>query len=815
MSEPVVIEYRNTRSLFDGTISYEGIVITATAQMNAAYRKMAGSVHSFSIREILEKMLDDWYSSKSELRRMIALDDIIDSIGINDPEFIQSALKSKKELLEAVRLLVDIGVRPSSLPKNTEEQRFFAEIYTRLIDDQRSAISEVWHELDDWMTPGHFARKLFDNLESIKDLHAVYFQGFYYVTPIQVRLMKAFYTLDIPVYFLNNYDSRQPDDYAIWRLNPLFWHKEHQCLFDEDDVPEPDDTSITKFKDTFSMVHYYHEIDENAEIFVPMTSELRKMMLTFFPDRENKSHMLAYPAGRYLFNLYDMWNPFANRPRILPESIRSCLATGWAGGTAEERERMLQIYDRVQTFFMDCSTIEEWEKRTDFLLDIQQELMPLFHRDYGNQVPGRWQPVLSNPLAMLGPLSCRREDIIMLATAIQRIADDCKAMYADGQRTNLKVHFATLKNLLEKRISIVDVHDEEKAIVKEFVRRLSAQDFETDAFCSTRGLSEAMAFFLGGESEPDDDGSKAGQTYPLESVEAARFLCNGKHIIIACCDTKNLPGEEKDYPWPLNSQMMYDLPMDTEQRERYECENARLENVRLANRYLFHLAANTENVEFSWISEMKGKELSPSVFLLQMINKRDMQITEKSGFILDNNSIEKKACKAFESAPIEMFAQDTSNLPEVKMDMMACKKKYWRVLYDYLLQDRPVYTSEYIIPFYLTTLIVDMSEMTGTPIRQAARYLFAIFPSFKESQQEQIISFAKRKQDNQNLRTESSGYLGKRYSNRRFYQEFLRNQFVDNVLRGDSNENLGCQWCSHSDVCFARTMSRGEYDDDK
>ena len=201
---------------------------------------------------------------------------------------------------------------------------------------------------------------------------AFYFQGFVYVRPMQSRFMEAAERTNVPVYHLRAFDERAPEAYDVWRLNPHFANLNEVRLVDdptgaEDDI-EPSvvasanskktrasskKLSVVRFDDAFSLARHVQDTPDTA-LVAPMCTDVRELLETFVESEPEKTRLLAYPVGRYLMSLYGMWNEKANTLDVTPETVRVCLATGWADEVGTKPGATLGVFDRVAPYFQDC-----------------------------------------------------------------------------------------------------------------------------------------------------------------------------------------------------------------------------------------------------------------------------------------------------------------------------------------------------------------------------------------------------------------------------------------------------------------------------
>lgn len=803
MREPIIVEYKHAESMFDGSIYYGGMVITAMMDMCQAYRERNTSCSScWHINGLLEKLLPHWVEEKTRLQQYLIISEIIDSLSIpENEEIIYRSLKANKgDILASIRMLLEIGVPVEALPDKDAEQKCFKIVYKEFCRAKGNGLQQFASAVKEWQSKDKLFQKLYEVTGSKP--RAIYLHGFYYVNALQSRLITALQTLEVPIYFLNHIDDAEPEFYEVWKHNPLFSSSWRHRIIQEERRDTKNDTPIVRqFVDDFAMVNYVARNNEKVRFYGPICKDLQELMDTFFPPKENKTQLLSYPAGRYLLDLYAMWNDEIESIELLPDKVKSCLATGWAGKTFEDGKRLLAIYEQVQDYFADCRTVEQWLDRSKLLLTVKKQVVGLFAPREGSTELQRWHNFMCNPLGFAGPFACSEADIVYLDQIINNIAKDANSIFNSKNALNLKQHFTKISRLMAQKADKATLSSEERIVVDKIKQRLS---FNPDDMRVSRvgHLVEAMKFFLGGSLTEADDGSDyTGDNIVLglSSIEAHPFLHPKKKAVICCCDENNMPGSARTYPWPLTGELLKKVKLNRD--TQLHCQNHLwyMESTGLVNRYLFHLAKQLSNVEFSWIELKNNKILNPSVYIRQL--DADGIITEQ-GMLLQHKQV-KRPASDFALDIDDLLEEALSQLPEeVSLSLDACKQK-WRVLYDYYLKEHPSFTSNFQLNFYLQMLIPALSMGDSEQdIRECAREVFAIYPARNATEQEEIISFALRRRA---LKREEkfSSFDGVEYTDNRLYVEYLDKNGVDEIRKPTSiTKSIRCMYCPHLGKCF-------------
>lgn len=815
MKKPVIINYKDTASLVDGAISYNGLVITAVQQMSKAYRD--NRIYAYDANMVLRILLPVWYDAPLLLKQRITLNQIITNLceKMDDKALANSLKNNRSELLRSFRTLAEIGVKWQDMPEKNEEEKVIKNLYKSFIQNPGSCVEAFWAETGKWENPTLFRRCLEERTMRVKNKgigvpRAVYFQGFYYISALQSRLIQAFCGLDIPVYFLNSYDSNYEEAYRIWEDNSRFKGLETRFCGDEKNpsMMHIDQSPIYKFRDVFSMVSYLGKQDFNSmRIYAPMSEDIKELVDTFFDDREEKSRILAYPAGKYLFSLYSMWDADTAKIVIEPEKLKECFASGWAGRRYMSNSGLLQIYNKVAGYFSDCRLPEEWEDRISLLKGVMENIVPLFKPQDEVRGADRWHLMMSNPLHSFGCFNCSNDEIKLFADSIRQLINDCKILFEEKGQVDLAKHFNKIKKLLADKTKGCTLRLEEQKIVDVLNRRLSMQqDIVTE--CDNSHLADIMRFFLGGEmDEIIEDAEKLTSDTDIirgiSDIEAAPILYKDKKIILCCCDAISMPGKKKRFSWPLSADMMRGLDLSGETKRRCDDYLYFIESTRLSNRYLFHLIKKMENVEISWVEHQHDKDVNPSVYLLPYLDR----VIEKNSLLLDNN-----VNVQYQPGPWNMELTDESTLPpleEVGLDREMCPAGNWRLMYSFMLNQWPYYKSDFHMSFLLSGVIRAVADTMGISVAKAADHVFSLYPSMNEAEKKECMEFADKIDPEYKDRML---YDGASYSELRLYTEYFPAKTINALVKKlgmgqDSvitNNKTNCVFCPHGDYCLKK-----------
>lgn len=810
--------------------------------MAKVYRNATSIVEPITeINILIRRLLPDWKDPERGLEQSIVLGGLIDDLIDKHPQEPQliAMRKNQSDILKSMLVLVEIGIPAQRLPANSQEEIWFRQLYQRFWEADASEVSSVCMIWEKWENPEYFKADLSKafGVEDLRAAHAIYLQGFYYLTPLQDRIIEAMCGLDIPIYFLNQDDPSHPEAFAIWRCNPHFqkmkayWLPEKNTAASGCDLYHSDQKTSTsahpqiwKFRDTFSLVKCIVEkMAHGATFYSPMSKDLKDIFETFFPPKDEKKHMMSYPVGQYLMSLYKMWDSEAQELVFTPELLRCCIASGWAGETFHQDQGLLEVFDRALPFFQNCRSSAEWDTQIEKLLSIYDKVLPLFCD--GNV--DAWTMRKKNPLSFYAPFSLRREQVVALSDMLHRMMNDAELLFRGSRKIRLEAHFKSLARMLRNKADGSKLYQEEQKVVADLLKRLQMRPSRIKT-CSARQLSEAMRFFLGGKLEDEEKTLASDVVRGLSDIESAQFLHPDNEIMICCCDAVHLPGQPKPYSWPLSSERVKAFSgADAKSDVRLKDYVYFMESTRMSDRYLFYLASKLPSLTLSWIAEQDGKILAPSVYLTVLSRQEGGKIQAWNDNLLleESSASQEYAPSRFRLAEFTTESFGNNPTTEWNWDEECCSHPEWRRFYDFVLSEPHVYRSEFQISFYLPALITVLQSASKSKdprknvnFKDVAEHVFNLCPVRDEVMRSEILGFANKTRKVHRsyiMKSDVAEKYGKRYPLARLFLEYL--PFSHTGYRLESKEgrelsaadqsqmeNQPCYYCPYGWNCIGR-----------
>lgn len=488
---------------------------------------------------------------------------------------------------------------------------------------------------------------------------------------------------------------------------------------------------------------------------------------------------------------------------LKPESVRTCLSTGWAGRKWSGKADLLAAYDAANDYFKDCRAIDEWRARAQLLKSVVENVVDKFEPDDADLPGERWRRVVGSPLQRLGAFNLAPDLVDRLVSVLESMMDDAEAIFPKGNDgIDLKRHFQKIQKLLKCKADGIQIRHEEEQIVEKIKARMAVTDDEV-VNCHREDLATAMSYYLGGCRDEEDPGLEGpiGYVCGLTEVEAAYLFEPEKLARLCFCHEDSLPGRPISPPWPLSRELLDYITVGPEVAERLRHYVYFLDSTALSGRYLWHLALNLPNLEVSWTSIRGDKEVNPSILLLTEMKKWNVKPVERYDLLQGAGGEETwKTVEWDLPKALEKHLPSSGSPIEVYADRKACPAS-WRLLYDYGLGDHPSFTSEYHIQFLLTMMTFVLADGAEKPLHVCKAWLDSIYPSFRDVEKAEVLAFAyrhlKAKDGNIGVHEMSDGS-----PLRRLYLHFLDRRGTMAILQ--KGGRIKCTYCPHVEYCIAR-----------
>ncbi|MGG4453240.1 hypothetical protein [Brevibacillus porteri] len=573
----------------------------------------------------INSLLGKWAKSATKLAQFTRLTSIVREEGA-DPLFpgnLTYAFRhNQQNVLLSMRLLAEMGAVPEEFTPKTLEEELFQRCWRRMEAEDRSfeAIRTFLQ------SPEQFLRQLKEVLDKDDIPKSVVLHGFYFITPLQQRILSMFEANDIELVFLNLYDQRYPSTFSAVDAFIGAWVNKDQWIYStlrdeelnfgdrfsssyEGAQITPDLSSwepeILRFTDFSGFLTYFKE--HEASYVSPRDSYFNERLKDYVPKAFEERHFLSYPIGQYLFHLHLMWNERKGRLEITEKGLFECFSSGWLFHEGKNAKHYVDQLQAVMPFLAGCSTLAEWRKTAKYLQAIKEGPVESFaHSD------NRFHRMAENPMLRFSYFNVSTSDVKDIVFLIEKLFVQAEVLFQGEQKVSIREHLSKIESLMDEGMDAESFTESEKKLLEELRERLR-EDFSSNESFYVEDLSYAISLYLGGKFLEGDDSTQKTEIRPVQKFDEADGAgLLGSYVHLCGIDEESLPYSSASVPWPLTRETLKEFPCTKEitllfQREQYAPNIAR---------YLyFSVLAFAENIKISWVQNMSNKVYEESVYI--------------------------------------------------------------------------------------------------------------------------------------------------------------------------------------------------------
>lgn len=838
-----------------------------------------------SIGNITKYIVGDWDSSVVKLgqytRLTRAIKELTEELK-DDVDFkgkyekvLRGIRRNQKEILNSMRSLIECNVYPEDFNPATIEEEFFVELWMRaeLAEKDESIMkfrNEFFNNINDKEV---FEKKLkgaisyaidkeINKVESIeyknklakykseienRKINRVVLHGFYYIRPIQDRIIELMKEFEIEIIFLNWYDAKYTKVFEIWdktfdegweyptkdkwiysdnkkqyRMCDLFADI-YQGTVDKENIEDIKNAikpKLKKFDDTISFIDKYNE---NHIYYSPESNKMNDIFKDYYPEKYDNRHFLSYPIGQYLYQIHRMWDEELGTLKIDINVLQECFSSGWLN-IEKNKTRINAIdytYDLylIKNYFKNCHIIDEWKDRLKLLKQIKEQVVDNLNTDVDKSDKNyRFHQVASNPLINFSFFKIDTDRVETILEFIEVIIKTAQKLFEDNKEIDLNSYLKKIDELIDEN-SFEFINEVEEEIVNKLKDKLCVE-LDYKIYCYPEDIAEALVLFLGGDFEKTDEEDKGEQNnkivQPIEKIEGASitYINDNKWINICQLSEEAIPGGNKGYSWPLNKENLNRIKKVNRKYSNRLLDRMILiiEETGSINRYLFYcLLQASKNLELSWITNWEDKILEESVYIKLLktwVKDFDTQ-QEKDTIDIGKENTVKYICNE------SMNKEEIDNLlVEVLDEYKICPRRFY---YSYILDDYPTYKSDFHHGFVFTGVIKSIAIAASCKTSDAFNQIEQFFPQWNAIEKKQLKEYSERYKAINNVQYDS--FDGRSYISNRMRPHFLiynHSNFFNKdgysltevkkdtscgIFNAKPERGDKCMYCPHRDYC--------------
>ncbi len=724
-----------------------------------------GKLNVSEFRNVLGAINDYWSSDQAKFNSTIILSEFLRGKADatkdkKEQNWLTGCIRNMDSLLSSLTLLEEAEIRPDQLDACDDRNlKLLIEAWKYLID--RDPAYFEFREKMSKMTSKETWEKVFFTAfkeNGLSNSKAVVFHGFYYITPIQEMIMRLLEKAGYELIFYIPYDERFPFVYEIWDntySEERGYEPKSAWKIEKSDGDDPygqifegkECVSVNnklKIREYASVMEFVDDVkrikEDGFTLYASNQREANEMLKDYYPDEYGERKILAYPIGQFISALNKMWDDERQTITLDSDSLIDCFSSGWLSLNGVAGKQYMQDLMHILPFFIDCTTVEEWEKRIDQLKTIKEDVIKPFEDDRdADPTVSRWQDAIGSPFQNFSMFAVENEKLDIILALIKQLLDMAKDLFGNNQSIKLNEHLRKLDKILKKHEISDELYEEEQSIIGNIFEKLGEASGYV-AKCAPSDIARALDLFICGRFDDDEiQVNRVGFVRPIFFVEA-EAVKNRSKAHICMCDVNNMPGGNKEYIWPLTKDTIvncYEKTRNPLIRNLMQI----MESTILYNRYFMYAAMKNKEVTISWISEMNEKLLAPSPYIKLIANATGIDLNPAV-----RNTITYQRVLETEYGAGKITEYDRAKMPsaivkEARMAYALCPMKY---TLGYVLEKYPTYESDFQQSYALNALIsaiYSLMKDQGMKVDEVYKNVIGLFPSLRKSEKRQVYDY--------------------------------------------------------------------------
>ena len=741
------------------------------------------------IHKIAQAMDNDWGTDQSKFKEIILLSEYIrkkmkdassDKRQIN---WLTGCMRNIGSLMASITLLEQANIKPEDIRIEDDRNldlmvnawRYLAEKDPTIAHFRSVMSKEYTKEMLDPILQSAFSTE-----ESFVDVDAIVFCGFYFITPLQERIMCLLENAGYKLIFLIHYDERYPFVHEIWEKTfseergypPRDkWHIERSSeenpygdIFEgKRDVSVNNRLDIKEYASEMEFVNDVNHIRKRGyTIYSSDSNAANDILRDYYPEEYGERKILSYPIGQFVSILNQMWDEEEETICLDEENLIECFSSGWLSLDGISGRQYLQDLMYIMPFFNGCHSIDLWTDRIELLKQIRQETIEPFLVDLdADESISRWQEAIGNPMANFSMFAVDTKRLDVILALIRQLLDMAKELFGKGQMIRVSNHINKLDHILKHHEISQEMYEEERQLVGEIFDKLGTPgDFDLE--CSPADISNALNVFMSGRyDEGEIQNDRLGLVYPIRYVDAVCLKHNAK-VHICMCDVDSMPGGNKEYVWPLSSQIIEKCYEKTAEPLLMNLMHI-MDSASLSNRYLMYCALRNDDVTISWIREIGDKILEASPYIKLVISATGFKMTPARHKHITFTRVAESGYGKGRIVDYDNDKMPSGIIKEARMAYALCPMKY---ILGYVVEKFPTYQSEFQQTYALNAFIsaiYDLMKEEGMTKDEIYKNIMDLFPGLRNVEKRQVYDYIEydRREDDMDYRsrTNCGGYF--------------------------------------------------------
>ncbi|NME06221.1 hypothetical protein [Psychrobacillus sp. BL-248-WT-3] len=823
-----------------------------------------------SLNDLMKKLYPTWNSSELQLEQYLELSSWLQENKQLFPseKLFDSFHLNTKGLVMLMRKLAESGVKPDDLKDTFTDM----DLRGQNVSEKELMFLKIWTAVDNGTAGSKYSyanyrnhlnkrqltiNELYNALNSISDPKRVsllenpiiFLHGFYFITPEQQFFLEQLKKSFKVVMFLY-YEPKYERTFSFMRLfiQPKYgWEaipytKDSSAMTNHisdlflrvyengNDTFKKGSHEVLSYANFFDftqdVIHpNYPAVEKDSRrkvinIFSPNASEMNELLLNHYPELDQKNrNFLTYPVGRFFSTIHEIYQD--GQYRLTYDQLHELFTSGWLynSETRQNARNYTQDLKDIEAYVERAETLNQW---IALLKNLKKQIL-FIEKQFPLPVDAsRIQKSTRSPFTKNSHFSMETDRLNDIIKFLFEIKDICNELFESGQTgTKINRHFKKLELLMNKRIGHVrqNFNDVEQKLVEDLRTRLSYIKSESDLLYSD--LHEAVSLYLSGKFDEKDE----KLIRPFMEIDGEAFKQRNVDydykVYVSGLDEHSLPLTVEAFHWPLQKETWIALG---DRVPRISYDYMRTDAKKYISRYLFYIMLRfipKDRLHLSWIRYFIGRDERKSALYIRQLElptrnytppiheKMDVQTRQLTDVVYSQDELES--------------GYQTLLYNDFFAEYVQCPKRFY---YSYLMQEYPVFRSEYIQIFLFTELI----KISGKSAKYDANILYneldAFFPQWislkKRLELENALNYAYKRTLQQN-QVDEEIYVSEIRKNFQFpglknesrdtlfEKAVMQRQAIEESLMAeqqvsfDAISGYHCRFCPHNDLCPAVT----------
>lgn len=757
---------------------------------NQSQRWIEAPIISFG--QMVKFIGDDWFKGETLLKQSISLTHTYNdfSLEVDDKEMFGAFDKNQHQLLLTIRALVEAGVTINELLNFqnilSKEETMLVQLWGKMqhltsiqkyekwfekLENPQNIYSTIRAVLEDTLIDAYkeknkrkginalpyvplkgiyeqLNKKYKGNQEKIREeitrlkvkeviedtfdkKKTLVFHGFYFVTPVQRRLLKILEQSEIDVIYLIFYDSRYPrlfktvDKFLPMDIGEKVSHYEvpmntnaitlaKAMHGDFDKMPPLRNPIYTVFEQLYELKEY---VEDNPEekIFSPRAASIEK----YFDDLTTAStaRLKDFPIGQFLIDLhrfsklnYELKDgEYIHSDEVDANILIRLFNSGYLSipsedGLVIQGKSLVKPLIYLKSRFADCRTFADWKSELTYFINqkrmFEQELTPpsieinednelylFLHRDIS------YYSVSDTHLSHIYQGICILESFY-------------NSLYTD---TNLSIknYISQIETILFKRLK-PNFSSEDNEMAEFIMQQIKTLDQEEFEGINRNDLIKGLAFYLSSSMEQNEVTEKVEEDKVLGDpkisalVDIDGFMFKRtRQLHLAFMDNKALPLSQGYSLWPLREEVL-ELLMKSNTNTLKQLKIRQEETGSITSYLLYMGLQKATNVNFSIVKNVETEHHLVNSFYLQLLGLSKAAYRKTKKGKTDTQYAMDKAM------PINIHLSSRNRHHILDQTYLNCQRRF---IASYLLQSRPAFNSEFHLRFLYLGLVTHYEKL--------------------------------------------------------------------------------------------------------